>query len=121
MTAVAIAAEQPAATRNDMQYDLQGWEGRLRQDLQGTEGRLRHELRLAEGRVRRELQLAEGRLRRQLQLADARIHREHQHYATKAIIQDLRAEIEAMKWRLLIRLGGLTVVMVIIMIAVLKP
>ena len=109
MTAEAIAAEQPAATRDDMQYDLQRWEGRLRQDLQGTEGRLRHELRLAE-----------GRLRRQLQLADARIHREHQHYATKAIIQDLRAEIEAMKWRLLIRLGGLTVVMVIIMIAVLK-
>ena len=105
MAAETVVAEPHTATRADVQES----EGRLRQYLQGTESRLR-----------RELQLSEGRLRRQLQLADARVHREHQHYATKAIIQSLTAEINAMKWRLLIDLGGLTVVMVIIMIAVLK-
>ena len=127
MTAEAIASEQPTITRADllefraaMQHDLQEWEGRLRQDLQGTEGRLRRELQEAEGRLRRELQEAQGGLRRQLQLADARVHREHQHYATKAVLQDLRADIKDMELRLLLRLGGLTVVMTIIMIVVLK-
>ena len=141
MTAEAIAAEQPAATRDDLlelkielQHSLQEAEGRLHRELQhyATKADLKDtELRLGTeiSGLKADLKDTELRLGAEISglradLKDTELRLRTEFSDLRMEFSDLRTELkveirESQMW-LLLRLGGLIVAVVTIAAAVLK-